>query len=525
MFFPLLLYRWRIYRERLRLKKELRNLQKAELELAPSIENCLSAEERSDKKKKLINKRLLLEHAQANIWEEIILPEHDSFTEYLFAVTQFAYVTCFSVILPITPLIVLFNHLLNMRLDAFKLCRGRRRPLALKTGGIGVWNHVLHVVTVIAILTNCSLMALTSSQFSWLANEIGTLGVFALAIGWEHLMLLVKYIMQLTVSRMPQNVQDEIRRKKYDQERKRYMQLRLKKRNSSYGTMDKTKSAITSSKETHGAVDVPATDCYATTKSMSAAVCPPIKEESSTISGSFIKKEIDVRSPLNVLAEAIKHLPQPPIPLGGNIENHSLHQPYTHCSRGGSREKVNDSKVLRRSPFTRSRLENHNPNLDKSAMKSRPSFNQPHKRSPLQSRSPYLGCSPQLDNQDRTQRQEQDEEVLSPTSTITTIQCPTPRQLNPTDDDDSLSTLSTLKRDSKTNCFYQNATAPPMPAGYFDEDEVSQFQEIFLSDDTEDSERSSLYETPTHISQARWGIHHSLHFNHSERLSERKKSR
>jgi len=528
VFFPLLLYRWRIYRDRLRLKKELRKLEKAELELTPSLENCLSAEKRLEKKKQLLNKRLLLEHAQANIWEEIVLPEHDSFTEYLFAVTQFAYVTCFSVILPITPLIVLFNHLLNMRLDAFKLCRGRRRPLALKTGGIGVWNHVLHVVTVIAILTNCSLMALTSSQFSWLANEIGTLGVFALAIGWEHFMLLVKYIMQLTVSRMPQTVQDEIRRKKYDQERKRYMQLRLKKRNSSYGTTEKKKSSITSSKKSPSAVkkDEQVMDCREITKSTRSVACPPIEEASSNMSGSSIIEGNDERTSLNDLAEAIKHLPQPPVPSNEDIKIYPLHQSFADSSRGGSKQKANKSKVINRSPFANTRLENHNPNLEKSAqMKRRPSFTQPHNRSPLQSRNPYLGCSPQLDNQGSAQQQEHEEEVLSPTSTITTVQYPTPRQLHPEGDDDSFSTLSTVRPGTKTNCFYHNATAPPMPAGDFDEHSVTQFHEIFLSDDTGDSERSPLYDTPTHLTQARWGIHHSLYFNHSERISEKKKSR
>ena len=126
-----------MFRERLRLRNELRSLEAMELELAPSNENDKTADERLEMKKQLLNKRLLFEHAQVNIWEEMMLPEHDSFTEYLFAVTQFAYVTCFSVVLPITPLIVLINHLLNMRLDAFKICRGRRRPLSQKTGGIG----------------------------------------------------------------------------------------------------------------------------------------------------------------------------------------------------------------------------------------------------------------------------------------------------------------------------------------------------------------------------------------------------
>ena len=80
-------------------------------------------------------------------------------------------------------------------------------------------------------------MALTTSQLSWLATKIGKLGVFALSIGVEHFLLLVKYIMQLSVSRLPSSVENEIKRKKYDQECKRYKSLRMKKRSkSSYGT-------------------------------------------------------------------------------------------------------------------------------------------------------------------------------------------------------------------------------------------------------------------------------------------------
>ena len=70
-----------------------------------------------------------------------------------------------------------------MRLDAYKLCRGRRRPLAQKTGGIGVWEHVLHIVTVIAVFTNCTLMALTSSLFKWLGTKIGHIGLLLVAVG------------------------------------------------------------------------------------------------------------------------------------------------------------------------------------------------------------------------------------------------------------------------------------------------------------------------------------------------------
>lgn len=179
---PMILYRWRMYRERLSLRDAMKDVEAMEEDFTESG-RALSTAERKHRQKRLINSRLLLEQAQSDIWEEMMLPNHDSFSEYIVAVVQFAYVTCFSTALPITPFIVLINHLLAMRLDAYKLCRGRRRPLAQKTGGIGVWEHVLHIVTVIAVFTNCTLMALTSSLFKWLGTKIGHIGLLLVAVG------------------------------------------------------------------------------------------------------------------------------------------------------------------------------------------------------------------------------------------------------------------------------------------------------------------------------------------------------
>ncbi len=39
----------------------------------------------------------------------------------------------------------------------------RRRPIAQKTGGIGVWDNVLEIMTVIAVVTNCALVGRTSA--------------------------------------------------------------------------------------------------------------------------------------------------------------------------------------------------------------------------------------------------------------------------------------------------------------------------------------------------------------------------
>jgi len=557
VFFPLLLHRWRVYRERLRLRNELRSLEMMELELAPSNEQDKTADERLELKKQLLNKRLLFEHAQVNIWEEMMLPEHDSFTEYLFAVTQFAFVTCFSVVLPITPFIVLINHLLNMRLDAFKICRGRRRPLSQKTGGIGVWNHVLHVVTVLAILTNCSLMALTSFQFSWLTDQIGPLGVFALAIGWEHLMLLVKYIMQLTVSSMPASVQNEMRRKKYDQERKRYMTLRAKKdrRSGSVGLAgDKASGSVRGEGDT--------SEKISNGTSFTKSPCPPIRESSAESYSPSSPENSAEKNPVEVRRKKDDVLDGKPQGAKGGIVNvraikcHSpLQDQYDGSHRRGSRQKLPSRN--RNSPSIGKRFgglssnatkheENNHPNFEEAISKlpwQPPSTN----RSPLQTRdsglnesgakylpNSYLqrsGPPPSNARQGYGSRRDAEigrsrlyEEAASPSSSLSTVPgLPTPCHLNLDSDDD---TLHTVEDGFTPVGFYPDATAPPLSPsnpGYGARTTVpsgSAYFDGYSEKVTNDDDHSGP--------EAKWGVHHILHYARSERsmsLSERKKSR
>ena len=190
---PLIIHRWKLHRERTRLRDELRSLDQMNNEtkkdeLHVDIQNVNETSSSRDEifQKNIANRRVLIEHAQDSVWEEIMLPHHNSFYDYVLATIQFGYVTCFSVVLPFTPLLCLINNLVSMRLDAYKLCRGRRRPLVTKAGGIGIWEHVLHIVTVISILTNCSLMALTSNLGKSIKEHIGDVGLFFVVVSWEH---------------------------------------------------------------------------------------------------------------------------------------------------------------------------------------------------------------------------------------------------------------------------------------------------------------------------------------------------
>lgn len=78
-----------------RLRRELKKIELLEEEYSTN-ERC-DAEVREIE---LINKRILLDQAQDEIWMEVMCPPHDSFPEYITSVIQFSFVACFSVVLP-----------------------------------------------------------------------------------------------------------------------------------------------------------------------------------------------------------------------------------------------------------------------------------------------------------------------------------------------------------------------------------------------------------------------------------------
>ncbi len=222
VYFFMMIRNIRRYLYRRKLHQELKKVEIEEESISPYVSDAEARHIR------MINKRVLLDQAQDDIWFELMNPPHDSFPEYITAVVQFSFVACFSVVLPITPLFCLLNYLLSMRYDAYKLCRGRRRPLAKKTGGIGIWEHLLHIVVVIAVLTNCWLIAYTSADFALIGEKFGQLALVTIVVAWEHVMLLIKYVMQTSMSPLPKIVRDELKRQQHMLDKERYTAMRTK---------------------------------------------------------------------------------------------------------------------------------------------------------------------------------------------------------------------------------------------------------------------------------------------------------
>lgn len=73
-----------------------------------------------------------------------------------FTVIQYGFVTLFVAAFPLAPLFALLNNVAEIRLDAYKMVKEARRPLAERVQDIGAWYGILKAVTYAAVVSNVS---------------------------------------------------------------------------------------------------------------------------------------------------------------------------------------------------------------------------------------------------------------------------------------------------------------------------------------------------------------------------------
>jgi len=170
-----------------------------------------------------------LDQARSRSWEEALMTQYRPFTDYSTSVVQLGFVVFFSPVFPLAPLIALINNVCLLRLGAFKMCYTRQRPIAAKSGGIGVWEDVLQIMSVIAIVTNCCLLGLTSAQLRSLLPRFSDMAIAVSLFLLEHGLLLFKYWLHAAVPRLPLSVH---RAQAKDQLQKDQIQRDRQKRHS-----------------------------------------------------------------------------------------------------------------------------------------------------------------------------------------------------------------------------------------------------------------------------------------------------
>ena len=160
-------------------------------------------------------------------WVESSHLQYDTFEDYCALVIQFGYVSFFSVAFPLAPLCALLANILEIRAGAYKLLHVFRRPLAVRSTGIGVWLTVLQVMSIVAVLTNCALIGFTSQQVNnWVPNVSSGTKILIIFV-FEHIVIAVKYIIYSCMLSVPKEVRIAEQKEKFDAD-KRHKQWTMK---------------------------------------------------------------------------------------------------------------------------------------------------------------------------------------------------------------------------------------------------------------------------------------------------------
>jgi hypothetical protein len=157
---------------------------------------------------KLEKRIAYFEQAKSQCWQEALQPEYCNFGDYTNMVIQIGFVLFFSSVFPLCPLLALINNLALIRFNAMKLCCTRKRPIAQKIGGLGVWEDVIQIMSVGGILTNCAFFGLTATGARHvLLPSISGAGLAALLFAYEHTILFFKYWLHSSVPAIAPSVQ------------------------------------------------------------------------------------------------------------------------------------------------------------------------------------------------------------------------------------------------------------------------------------------------------------------------------
>ncbi|XP_059820162.1 anoctamin-7-like [Hypanus sabinus] len=153
-----------------------------------------------------------------NIDEYILLedrkPDLGDFTleEYTVKVIQYGYMMLFAACFPLGPLVFLLTIWLDMHLDAKRLLRIYKRPIAHMAQDIGHWFTILDVINCVAVVTNGCLIVFTSES----GREKPFYEKLRCLIIFEHALFIVKFLLSTFLPGISKRIKEAIRREKYE---------------------------------------------------------------------------------------------------------------------------------------------------------------------------------------------------------------------------------------------------------------------------------------------------------------------
>lgn len=138
-----------------------------------------------------------------------------TYDDYLELFIQFGYVFLFSAVFPLAAILAIVNNLIEVWADGFKLCNAYQRPQARPVKGIGIWQLAFEVISLLAVMSNCALIAMSPLVRSY-APDLSLSSWLLVAVVVEHIIIAVKMIMSYLISDTPKWVKVAIQKTQYE---------------------------------------------------------------------------------------------------------------------------------------------------------------------------------------------------------------------------------------------------------------------------------------------------------------------
>ncbi|XP_069586140.1 anoctamin-10 isoform X1 [Ranitomeya imitator] len=137
-----------------------------------------------------------------------------TFDDYLELFLLFGYVSLFSCVYPLAAILAVLNNVTELYSDALKMCRVFKRPFAQPSSSIGVWMLAFETMGIIAVVTNCSLLGMSSQVHSVFQDS--RLDLFLTVIAIEHALLALKFILAFVIPNKPYDIQIKLARLEFE---------------------------------------------------------------------------------------------------------------------------------------------------------------------------------------------------------------------------------------------------------------------------------------------------------------------
>ncbi|WKY03920.1 hypothetical protein Q1695_005136 [Nippostrongylus brasiliensis] len=122
--------------------------------------------------------------------------------DYLEMFIQFGYVLLFSPAFPLAAVCAVINNVIEIRVDAFKLCNTVQRPFGRQVKDIGAWQKAMELLGMLGVMVNCALIGQSGLvQRIWPGLSWG--GQILIVVVLEHVILASKIIIDLAVPDVP----------------------------------------------------------------------------------------------------------------------------------------------------------------------------------------------------------------------------------------------------------------------------------------------------------------------------------